>query len=102
MTETLPIMCSLTPAAITKGRAGLLPGLAERALTREVLDSGYRLTFAPSTDALLAIARTIDAERECCRWLTFDLTVAAGHAPFVLTLSGPPGAREFLDALFTA
>ena len=43
---------------------------------------------------------TIDAERHCCRWLQFDLSVTPDGGPTVLTLSGPAGAREFLAALF--
>lgn len=95
-------MCSLTPEAIAAGRAGLLPGLAERADSREPAPDGYRLTFAATTDALLHVARVIDAERQCCRWLRFDLAVPPSGGPIVLTLGGPPGAREFLAALFEA
>jgi hypothetical protein len=97
---TSPIVCELTPEAIKAGREGLLPGLAERALVREQTDDGYRLTFAPTSETLQLIARVIDAERKCCRWLSFSLTVAPEGGPVVLTLSGPAGAREFLAALF--
>ena len=93
-------MCSLTPEAIASGRAGLLPGLADRAEGREAVPDGYRLTFAPSSLALREIAAVIDAERQCCRWLRFSLDVASNGGPSVLTLSGPEGAREFLAALF--
>jgi hypothetical protein len=95
-----PIVCALTPAAIAAGRAGLLPGLAERARSCDPVEHGYRLTFAASSDTLRAIAQTIDAERQCCRWLHFDLVVPQEEGDIVLTLSGPAGAREFLAALF--
>jgi hypothetical protein len=95
-----PVMCTLVPEAIAAGRQGLLPGLADRAVSREATAEGYRLTFTASTDALQHIARVVDAERQCCRWLRVDLQVPPAGAPFVLTLSGPTGAREFLAALF--
>jgi hypothetical protein len=95
-----PIACSLTPEAIAAGRAGLLPGLADRALTKESTEKGYRLTFAASSETLHAIAAVIDAERQCCRWLSFALTVPSGEGAITLTLSGPSGARAFLDGLF--
>lgn len=95
-----PIACTLTPGAIKAGRAGLLPGLADRASTREATDDGYRLTFPASSEALTAIMAVIDAERQCRKWLTFALTVSPSDGPIVLTLAGQPGAREFLDALF--
>jgi len=97
---TRPIMCELTPEAMKARRAGLLPGLAARAERRDDTPDGYRLTFAASSETLLAIPDTVDAERQCCRWLCFELTVAPDGGPIVLTLSGPEGAREFLAALF--
>src|SRR5688500_17293084 len=96
----LPIACGLTPDAIRAGRAGLLPGLAQKAANREATADGYMLTFAPSTEALHAIATVIEAERHCCRWLRFDLTVNPDNGTMILALSGPDGAREFLTALF--
>jgi hypothetical protein len=95
-----PVMCSLTPAAMPSGRAGLLPGLVEQSITRDALADGYRLTFAASSARILQIARVIDAERQCCRWLRFGLDVPPGGEAVTLTLSGPPGATEFLTALF--
>jgi hypothetical protein len=97
---TLPIVCELTPETVRTRKAGLLPGLVARAARREETPDGYRLTFAASSDTLQAIAETVDAERQCCRWLVCELTVAPNGGPMVLTLSGPEGAREFLAALF--
>lgn len=99
---TLPISCDLTAEAIRAGRAGLLPGLAERATSREETADGYTLVFEPSQDNLRAITATIDAERQCCRWLRFVLTAEPDNGPITLALSGPHGAREFLSALFGA
>ena len=96
----LPIVCQLTPEAIRAGRAGLLPGLAGRAERHEDTPDGHRLTFVASSENLRAIAETVDAERQCCRWLRFELTVPPDGGPIVLTLSGPDGAHEFLAALF--
>jgi hypothetical protein len=48
------------------------------------------------------IARTIDAERQCCRFLHFGVTVEPDGGPITLELSGPSGTREFLSALLDA
>ena len=100
MTE--PVMCSLSPEAIRAGRAGLLPGLADLATAREATPDGYRLVFAAASETLQRIAGVIDAERQCCRWLRFDLEVPPAGGLIVLTLSGPAEAQEFLAALFDA
>ena len=95
-----PIACAFTPAAIRGGRAGLLPGLADLADKLERTADGYRLTFNAPSDVLRAIADTIDAERQCCRWLRFDLSVAPSNGPIELTVTGPEGGPDFLAALF--
>jgi hypothetical protein len=97
---SLPVVCELTPEALKARRANLLGALVTRAESREEIDDGFRLTFAASSDMLRAVAETVDAERQCCRWLSFQLTVPPAGAPFVLTLTGPEGAREFLAAMF--
>ena len=98
----LPIACTLSPDTMTTRRAGLLPGLAARAQRREDLPGGVRLQFAPSGETLAAIAATIDAERQCCRFLTFDLHVEAGEGPIALSVTGPAGTHDFLQALLDA
>jgi hypothetical protein len=99
---TLPVVCELTPDAVKARRTRLLPGLVARATRREETEDGYRLTFAASSEIFRAITDAMDAERQCCRWLCFQLTVPPGGGPIVLTLTGPEGAREFLAALFDA
>ena len=49
---------------------------------------------------LAAIAATVDAERQCCRFLRFQLTVEPDVGEISLDLTGPPGTREFVSALF--
>jgi hypothetical protein len=71
-----------------------------RVRTCDPTDDGYRLTFAPSSDTLRAILDVVDAERQCCRWLRFTVTVAPEDGPITLELGGPAGAREFLTAIF--
>jgi hypothetical protein len=42
----------------------------------------------------------VDAERQCCRFLQFTVTVEPDDGPVTLDLAGPPGTREFLAAMF--
>jgi hypothetical protein len=97
-----PIACSLTPAALNARKQGLLSDLLKRAQSHEKLPQGYRLEFAPSDDTLATIARTIEAERQCCRFLRFSVTVEPDGGTIALELTGPPGTGEFITALFDA
>lgn len=93
----LPVGCTLTPATIATRKAALLPGLVGRADSREETATGMRLRLP--ADALSAVLQTVDAERKCCRFLRFDITVEPDGGPIWLELAGPPGTREFLSAL---
>jgi hypothetical protein len=52
----------------------------------------------PLTVAL--IATTVAAERRCCSFRRFQITVEPGGAPVTLDITGPEGTREFLAAMF--
>ena len=97
--STLPVVCTLTPAALRARRAGALASLLGRAESREELPDGLRLRLSPEGGTLSVIAGVIEAERQCCRFLRFRLTVEPDAGPVVLELSGPPGTAEFLSAL---
>ena len=97
-----PIVCTLSPAALQARREGLLSQLIQRTVDRQQLPNGYRLEFTASTEMLSMIGRVIDAERQCCRFLRFQLTVQPDDGPVVLELTGPPGTQEFISALLDA
>ena len=96
----LPVVCTLTPETMATRKANLLLGLVRRADGRDDTAVGVRFRF-PS-DALSVLAATVDAERQCCRFLRFDITVEPDGGPIWLELAGPPGTREFLSALLEA
>jgi hypothetical protein len=96
-----PVACTLDPATLETRREGLLQELVRRAEHHDERPDGYRLRFAPSEEALTLIGRAINAERLCCRFLRFTLTVEPDEGPIQLDLTGPAGTREFLSALFT-
>jgi hypothetical protein len=98
MTE-LPVVCTLTPDALRAPRQGLLSHLLRQADNHEQLQEGLRLRFTPTSETLATIARAVDSERHCCRFLRFGITVEPDGGPMFLELSGPPGTREFVAAL---
>ena len=95
----LPIVCTLTPEQFQTRRSTLLPGVLARAHAVEAIAEGYRVGFAASSETLQANAAMIDAERQCCRFLRFQLTIQPDEGPIVLDVTGPPGTREFLAAI---
>lgn len=96
----LPIACTLSPAALKARRDDLLGALLRCSTECSDLPNGLRLCFAPGGQMLADVARAVDAERQCCRFLSFTITVDADGGPITLDLTGPPGTREFLSAMF--
>jgi hypothetical protein len=96
----LPVACTLGPAALQARRENLLNALLRRAKETRELPNGYSLRFAAESDALSEIARTVDNERQCCRFLRFTVTVEPDDGPITVDLTGPAGTREFLAAMF--
>ena len=95
----LPIACTLTPEALRARREGLLAELLRRSTSYEFLPEGLRLRFAASGETLASIVRAVEAERHCCRFLRFTVTVEPDDGPLTLDLTGPQGTREFVTAL---
>lgn len=96
---TSPLACvpGAIPAADRSAHFALATTLFTGALReRRTLPNGYSYRFdADSVDDLL---RWMANERRCCPFLTFAIEVAPSAGPVWLTLTGPDGTREFLDA----
>ena len=100
MKSDLPVVCSLSPAALEARQEGRLASLARTAQEHEELPDGYRLRFAPSEDLLTELATVVNLERQCCRFLQFTITVEPDGGPIQLDLTGPSGTHGFVAALF--
>jgi hypothetical protein len=71
----LPVACTLGPGALGARRLGLLTDLLHLAKTHEEIPDGHRLFFDSSTNTFELITKAVDAERQCCRFLRFHITV---------------------------
>jgi hypothetical protein len=94
----LPIACTLTPEERAE-RDDLLIGLVRQSCERQVTDGGFRFVFPPSPAFVLSLAQAINAERACCRFLTFDVRFEPDNGPIILSVTGPPGTDAFLEGL---
>ena len=95
----LPIVCTLQPGELNARAAQLLPGVVAAAKARHAIENGFRFEFEAEGEVLSSIVRMIDAERLCCRFLRFQLTIDPAEGPVVLDVTGPPGSQEFLGAM---
>jgi hypothetical protein len=61
--------------------------------------NGFRWRFMPASELLNALFKTIDMERQCCRFLQFSVTVEPDAGPVWLEVTGPPGTTQFLEEI---
>ena len=96
--QPIAVACLLTPEEFRARRDELWPAIIRRADITP-LDNGYELRFASASDLVGQLHEVIDLERACCPFLTFHLHEDA-DGEVRLTLTGPPGTREFLTSVF--
>ncbi len=92
----MPIACSLPEEQERDRREELSRDLFSAVLEARELEDGYEYAFpgdAATTDALLRFVRE---ERECCRFLSFELVFEPDKGPIRLRVRGPEGTKEFL------
>lgn len=95
--KKVPLACTLTNSERDDRRDELLSGLLAEARNETRLPEGFRWTFGPQL--LRSVFQVIEAERRCCRFLGFVLTVEAPTGRITLDVTGPPGTVEFLTAM---
>ena len=99
-----PLACDLTAISSTdRPRYNELRRmLAASAIAKRDLPNGIAVQIAPDKIALPQLAEWISMERKCCLFFEFKIEVAPNSGPVYLTLTGPPGIKEFLSAAFSA
>ena len=94
--HSLPVACSLTEVELRQRRELVLKKVRSAVLERRELEDGYAYRLPATEEWLAALASLINFERQCCRFLTFQIIVEPDTGPLWLQLTGPPGTKEFL------
>ncbi|HEY3202090.1 MAG TPA: hypothetical protein VGL03_00375 [Thermoanaerobaculia bacterium] len=97
--KNLPVACDLGPERLAARQEELLPALVADIRESRELENGIALRFDPVFGRAASLARVIDNERQCCRFLRFELTIEEDSGPIWLALTGPPGTRDFLRSV---
>ena len=93
-TATKPVTCKLTTPELQKRKATVIAQLKALVVIKKELSNGYSYEFEGTDDNLDKLNTFIKAERLCCDFFTFQLTVEENKAR--LNITGPAGAKEFL------
>jgi hypothetical protein len=98
--NSLPIACSLTSSELQERRRTVLEKLRGAVLEVKELADGFAYSFTSEGDCFKELAGMIDLEHQCCPFLQFRVTVAAGKGPISLEITGPEGTNDFLLSIF--
>ncbi len=98
--DDMTIACCLTSAELREREATLLAQFRAGVVATEELRDGYAFRFPGDAKWIAIIAKMIVAERECCPFLTVELFAQPDMGPIIVRVTGPPGAKDFLETVW--
>jgi hypothetical protein len=98
--DAVPVACTLSDAELCEREVRILARFKSAVIATEELPDGYAFRMPGDDKWIAAVAELIAAERQCCRFLTFELTVAPNTGPVILRVTGPAGTKDFLRMTF--
>jgi hypothetical protein len=96
----IPVVCTLSDVEMRKREASLLARFKSGVIATEELADGYAFRLPGEKEWLTLASELIAAERECCRFLTFELRADPQLGPLTLRVTGPEGTKKFLRSTF--
>ena len=99
MSEDIRVACCLSDAELRKRVATLLARLGSAVIATEELPDGYVFRVPGDKKWMGVVWEAIVAERECCPFLTFQLTAQPNMGPVSVRVTGPAGTKDFLKAI---
>jgi len=93
--DDMPVACCLTSTELRERAATLRSAV----IGTEELRDGYAFHLPGDGKSVPMIAKMIVAERECCRFLTFELVAPPYMGPIIVRVTGPAGAKNFLKTI---
>jgi len=99
MSEEIRLACCLSNAELRKRVATLLARFESAVIATEELPDGYVFRMPGDQKWMGPVWEAIAGERECCPFLTFELTAQPNMGPVSVRVSGPAGTKDFLKAI---
>jgi hypothetical protein len=97
--QNLPIACTLTDEQLADRRKEIDADVAGVVESVTELPDGYEFHFSNSEEWAGKLIHFIKQERQCCRFLTFELIFQPDEGPISMRLRGPDGAKEFIKTM---
>lgn len=92
--RVIPVACILSEER--ERREEVTRDLFERSTGTRELDDGYEYAFPGDAAVAGEIMCFVVGERECCRFLAFEISFEPDEGPIRLRVRGPEGTKAFL------
>ncbi len=99
MSGDIRVACCLSDAELRKRVATLLARFGSAVIATEELPNGYVFRVPGDKKWMGIVWEAIVAERECCPFLTFELTAQPNMGPVSVRVTGPAGTKAFLKTI---
>lgn len=95
----IPISCTLSDPQRREREVNLIAEFRSVVTAITELKDGYAFQLSGEKNSLTLASELMIAERECCPFLTFQLTASPNMGMLTLRITGPDGSKEFVKSL---
>jgi hypothetical protein len=92
--EPTPITCKLTSIELQRRKTTVVAELRQLVIARTELADGFSYEFEATESLLDKLNTFVKAERRCCDFFKFQLTIEGTKA--LLSITGPEGTKKFI------
>ncbi|MEM0895640.1 MAG: hypothetical protein AAGJ79_02050 [Verrucomicrobiota bacterium] len=92
--------CSLDDKALEERKNTVLRELKTKATKTEKINGGYKFTLPRQEENFRLVTSIILLESECCPFIDFQISAAAGSRDIAFLITSPADGRGLLDELF--
>jgi hypothetical protein len=99
MPDEIPVACCLSDEELHHRERTLLAQFKAAVIDSTELSNGYGFRVPGDKKWIMLVAELIVAERECCPFLKFELSLEPAMGPASVRMTGPEGTKEFLRSI---
>ena len=91
------VTCKLTSPELRKRKEEVIGSLKKKVLSRSEITNGYKYKFDGNDAILDELVTFIKTERLCCDFFDFSLDITGDGKEIWLIITGPTGAKDFIE-----
>jgi hypothetical protein len=88
--------CKLTTPELRERKATVIADLKKLIKDKKELKDGYAYKFSDSDEVLTKLNEFIKSEKECCDFLSFNITTGKNKSHVWLEITGEEGVKDFI------